>query len=439
MQIGKATASKLLPNPGYYGWVVVGVGFLCSALSSVGQSFAFSLYLDDLIRDLGISRVELSSLYAGATLAAAVCLPLVGRWADRTSGRTFLTAVLALLALALLFFANVQSVVMLGAAFFTLRLLGQGAIGLGTLTEVVRWFRRYRGRALALVALGYAFGEMVFPSTIYALQSAVGWRGSLLVFAALYLLVFAPLAGWLLRERTSEPLDGEAATGDGSENAASAGLHERSFSFGETIRMPVFWGMLACVAVPPLVSTAVVFHQVALFASQGWRAALVPAAFMASALCAVFMTYTTGLLLERVPSRFGVTLAMALMVTAFASMSLPLPPGAGTVLYGAIIGLASGTISATNSIVWPDYFGVEALGTVKGLVNAVRNGATAIGPPMAALLVTADGAFTGALVVFGAMAGTAGLIALFLRPPVQEENPLTESGLGWLQESAAAS
>lgn len=430
--------TKVFPNPRYYGWVIVGVGFLCSALSSVGQSFAFSLYLDDLIRDLSISRVELSSLYAAATLAAAACLPFVGRWADRASGRTFLTAVLGLLGLALVLFASVQSVAMLGAAFFTLRLLAQGAIGLGALTEVVRWFRRYRGRALALVALGYAFGEMIFPSTIFALQSAVGWRGSLLVFAALYLLVFAPLAGWLLRERTldSGPMDGEgvaASTGENTAPIPAAG--ERSFSFSETIRMPVFWGMLACVAVPPLVSTAVVFHQVALFASQGWRAALVPTAFLVSALCAVVMTYTTGLLLERVPSRYGVTGSMALYVTAFVSIGLPLPPFAGALVYGAILGLASGTISATNSMVWPEYFGVEALGAVKGVVNAVRNGATAIGPPMAALLMTGDGSFAGALIAFGAMAGVAGLAALFLRPPEQEE-AYPEAGLTptWVPE-----
>lgn len=421
--------------------MIVGVGFLCSALSSVGQSFAFSLYLDDLIRDLSISRVELSSLYAGATLAAAVCLPFVGRWADRTSGRTFLTTIIALLALALFFFANVQGVAMLGAAFFTLRLLGQGAIGLGTLTEVVRWFRRYRGRALALVALGFAFGEMVFPSMIYALQSAVGWCGSLLFFAALYLLVFAPLTGWLLRERTAEhgPMDGEVAADQAGEiTAAGAVPRERSFSFSETVRMPVFWGMLACVAVPPLVATAVIFHQVALFASRGWSLALVPTAFLVYALCSVVMTYTTGLLLERLPSRYGVTLAMALMAIAFASMSLPLPAMAGALLYGAILGLSSGTIATTNSVVWPDYFGVEALGAVKGVVNAVRNGATAIGPPMAALLMTPDGSFTGALVAFGAMACMVGLVAFFLHPPVPEEYPETPDGLGWLEGSATA-
>lgn len=415
--------ARLFPNPHYFGWRVVGLAFLCSALSSPGQSFAFSLYLDHLIRDLEISRVELSSLYAAATLAAAACLPLVGRWADRTSGRRLLSTVLVLMGLAIVLFSRVQNVAMLGAAFFALRLLGQGAIGLGTLTEVVRWFRRYRGRALALVSLGYAVGEMVFPATIYTLIEWAGWRGSLLVFAPLYLFVFAPLMAWGLRERSPghAALDGDPA-GPSPGPGVVAPPAERSFTFRETVRTPVFWGMLACVAVPPLVATAVIFHQVALFESRGWGVALVPSAFMAYAVGGVLMTYATGLLLERVPARFGVTLSLALMVLSFASFRLPLPPAVGALLYGGVLGLAGGAIATTNGILWADYFGIAALGAVKGVVNAVRNGATALGPPMAALLVTPTGSFSPALLVFGAMAGGAALLALALRPPPEEDD-----------------
>jgi MFS family permease len=412
--------TRLFPNPRFYGWAVVGLGFLCSALSSPGQSFAISLYLEHLIADLGISRVELSSLYAVATLLAAACLPLIGGLSDRATGRRFLTPVLVLLAGAMLLLSQAQSVLALGVAFFALRVLGQGAIGLGTLTVTVRWFRRYRGRALAVVSLGYAFGEIVFPGAIYVLIEAVGWRGSLVVLAGLYLLLFAPLIGALLRERseTTESMDG--GTLPAGPSLAAQAATEQSFSLRETLRMPVFWGMLLCVSVPPLVMTAVIFHQVALFVGQGWSAALVPPAFMAFAGAGVVATYATGLALERVPSRFGVTLSMALTVAAFATMSLPLAPVAGALLYGGLLGLGAGTVAAANSIVWPDYFGIDALGAIKGVVNAVRNGATAIGPPLAAVLMTTEGSFALALLVFGAMAAAAGIAALLLPPPAGE-------------------
>jgi MFS family permease len=412
---------RLFPDPGFYGWRVVWLGFLCSALSSPGQSFALSLYLDHLIADVGISRIHLSTLYAVATLCAAACLPLIGGWSDRTSGRRFLGPVLGLLGLALVLFSRVESVAALAVGFFALRLLGQGAIGLGTLTVTVRWFRRFRGRALALVSLGYAFGEMVFPGTIYALIDHLGWRGSLVAIGAAYLLVFSPGVAALLRERRPrEPVDGGTPAADDRFGPA---LHyaEQSFSLRDALRAPVFWGMLACVAVPPMVMTAVIFHQVALFAGAGWSAALVPPAFMAFAIGGVVMTYATGFALERIPSRWGVTASMALAVLAFASVGLPLPPAAGALLYGGLLGLASGAIAAANSIVWPDYFGIEALGAIKGVVNGVRNGATAIGPPVAAVLVTEAGSFAPALALFAGISAAAGVAAALLRPPAADE------------------
>jgi MFS family permease len=409
--------SRFFPNPTYYGWVIVGLGFLSSALTSPGQSFVISLYLEPVMGDLGVSRVEISSLYALTTLAAAACLPFVGAWADRIPSGAYLGGVLALIGLAMVLLASAQTVAILAAAFFFLRLLGQGAISLGTITATARWFRRYRGRAMAMVGLGYAFGQLVFPGAIYALMGWLGWRGSLLAMASVYLLVAAPLVGRLMRERRA----GEAPIDGGSAAVGPAGgpdlEPEAAFGIREVLRLPVFWGLLLCVAIPPLVQTAVIFHQVALFSDIGWGAALVPPAFVAYALAGVVMTYATGLLLERIPSRFGISLSLVLSAAAFASVALPLPAATGALLYGALHGLSFGALSAAGTLVWPDYFGVDALGAVKGVVNAVRNGATALGPPLAAVLVAASGSFSSTLAAFAVLASVGAVGSLWLHKP----------------------
>lgn len=417
MQLVAKAWGRLFPNPTYYGWAIVGLGFVSSALTSPGQSFVISLYLEPVMADLGISRVEISSLYALTTLAAAACLPIVGSWADRIPSGRFLGAVLVLMALAMAGFSMAGTVAGLAAAFFFLRLLGQGAIGLATLTATVRWFRRYRGRALAVVGLGYAFGQLVFPGVIYALLEALGWRGSLLVMAGVYLVVAAPLVGRLMRERRpgDGPLDGSELPG--KRGSLELDEPEASFSLREALRLPVFWGLLLCVAIPPLVHTAVIFHQVALFTSLGWGEALVPPAFMAFALAGVVMTYATGFLLERIPSRVGVAVSLGLTTLAFVLAGASLPALAGALLYGSVLGLASGANAASNSIVWPDYFGIEALGAVKGVVNAVRNGATALGPPIAAILSAGSGSFTSSLMVFAAASAVGALASLWMRKP----------------------
>jgi cyanate permease len=295
-------------------------------------------------------------------------------------------------------FAQVGTIVGLGIAFFLLRLLAQGAIGLGTITATVRWFRVYRGRALALVGLGYAFGQLIYPAIIYVLIEGLGWRGSLVALGVLYLLVATPLIGRYMRDPTTAdgPMDGGATDSVRETNL----LAEHSFTLRESARQPVFWGLLACVAVPPLVFTAVIFHQVAIFEESGWGTALVPLSLTVMAAATVIASFTTGFLLERFPTRFGVAAALALCAVGLLPLLLPLPPLAGALLYGIFFGLGSGANATANSIIWPDYFGVAALGSLKGVVTAVRNGATALGPPIAAVLAGSTGGFSSSVLLF---------------------------------------
>jgi MFS family permease len=417
MQVLKNIWARFFPNPTYYGWVIVAMGFLASALTSPGQSFVIALYLEPIMAELGLTRVAISTVYAGATLLAAACLPFLGTLADRISSGRFLGGVLALIAVSLIGFSMVANVVSLALAFFFLRLLAQGAIGLGTITATVRWFYVYRGRALAVVGLGYAFGQLIYPVLVYTMIEGLGWRGSLLLMGAVYLFIAAPLVGKFTRERTERdsPPDGAviAPRRDGQGNLAV----ERSYSLREAAGLKVFWGLLVCVSVPPLVYTAVIFHQVALFEDTGWGEALVPLSFTVMAAAAVVATYATGLLLERIPSRLGIAASLALSALALLTMLLPLAPLPGAIVYGVLFGLGSGVNASANSIVWPDYFGVAALGALKGVVNGVRNGATALGPPIAAVLLASSGSFYSSVLLFAGISALAALAALAMMKP----------------------
>jgi MFS family permease len=408
--------ARLFPNAGYYGWTIVVVGMFCSALSSPGQSFALSLYIEHLITDVGISRVGISSLYAASTLAAAAALPLFGAIADRVSAGAFMRAVLLGMGLALLLLSQASGVAVLAVAFVALRLLGQGAIGLGTLTATVRWFRQYRGRALAIVALGYALGELLFPGLILLLTTWLGWRGSLVLLGTAYIVLAAPLASRYLRERSVDdaPVDG-AAVEPGPVVHGAVTRMEREFSFRAALRTPTFWAMLAVVSISPMLLTAVIFHQVAIFAARGWSAALIPTAFAMYAIAGVVVTYLAGLALERLPVRFGVT--ASLLCAAAGLVWYAWGPGGavGALGYGLLLGTSSAVAGATNSLVWPEYFGIQALGAVKGVVNGVRNGATAIGPVLVAFLATES--FTPALLLLGGIAVAGAAAALLIVPP----------------------
>lgn len=385
--------ARLFPNPSFYGWRVLGAGLLLAALSGPGQSYLLSLYIDHLVEDLALSRLQISSVYGGATILAALTLPWVGGLADRFSSRAFAGGVLVLLGLSVAGLAASQALWMLALAFFALRLLGQGAISLGIVTTVVRWFLRYRGRAIAITSAGYALGEAVFPSAVVGLMARVGWRGSLATIAILYLLLFAPLLARAMRERDEarEPLDGGASAAVDRSTSLYTSV---DWEPREALRSPVFWILLACSCVSPFLLTGMIFHLPAIFRSVGWEGSAAPRAFAAYAMAGLVLTYLTGLLMERIHSKVGLGMGLVALGLGSLVLFLPLGSAAGPWAFGAALGGSAGIAHGANGVLWPAYFGVRSLGALKGVVNAARNGCTAAAPPLAAWLAGAEESFS---------------------------------------------
>ncbi len=75
--------SPLLEQPAkkksiYYGWIIVGVGFLAHIASAFSISSTLSVFLKPLSADLGISRGTFSLIRSGEILIGAAAAPVVG-------------------------------------------------------------------------------------------------------------------------------------------------------------------------------------------------------------------------------------------------------------------------------------------------------------------------------------------------------------------------
>ena len=59
----------------FYGWVILSVAGLGIFVSGPGQSHTFSVFVEPISQDLGVSSATLATAYGLATLAAAFLLP----------------------------------------------------------------------------------------------------------------------------------------------------------------------------------------------------------------------------------------------------------------------------------------------------------------------------------------------------------------------------
>jgi hypothetical protein len=80
----------------------------------------------------------------------------------------------------------------------------------------------------------------------------------------------------------------------------------------------------------------------------------------------------------------------------------------------ALVGAAAGSATGTQGVIWAESFGVAAIGSIKGVVNATRSAATAAGAVVFAALAGPEGDYRLPLFAAATLAGVGLVGALFL-------------------------
>ncbi|QBP41861.1 MFS transporter [Paenisporosarcina antarctica] len=369
----------------YYGWYIVFIGSLGAFFSGPGQTYFISVFIDQYIRDFDWSRSQVSTIYSAATLVSAVCMFFMGRLIDKFGQRNMMVIVSIMLALACFFNSTVNNLIMLFFGILMLRLFGQGSMTLIPNTLIPQWFMTKRGRALSYMAIGGFASSAIFPPLNVWLVSAIGWENTWILWGVTILIVFTPLAYFLVRNTPEQvglepdgyitPIRSKAQENDPSFTKKV----ESDWTFKEAIRTKAFWFILSCVGIPALVNTAITFHLISIFNQNDLGAGVAALVLAGMALVGFPVTLVAGRLLDRVKVNIilagifvlEIVLLMMLQITNTIFMA---------VLFALVWGISNGFERIALSYVWPSYFGRAALGSIQGLATSVMVFGSAIGP-----------------------------------------------------------
>ena len=293
--------------PFYYGWVIVVVASAAGFMSGPGQTYGFSIFIDPIIDDLGLSRTMIAGLYTTGSLTAATTMMVVGRLLDRFGARVMLAVVATLFGFAAIGMSNVQNIFHLYLGFAALRMLGQGSLSLISTTLVAIWFIRKRGKVTAVYHLGMAASQAAFPPLIYLLISNHGWRNAWIVLGFIIWAVVV-LPSLLLVRRSPEAVgllpDGDSAAATVSGDAASRAPIETNFSLREAQATRSFWLLVFAGSSQSLISTALVFHHVSVMNSRGLDDGVAASILSVIAPLAIVGAFIAGFLADRLPNRY---------------------------------------------------------------------------------------------------------------------------------------
>ena len=354
----------------------IGGGFLLTFASSFGQTFFIGGSNEELRAAHGLSEAQISLYYGLATLGSALTLPFLGQVLDHRRGAEVLRWAMPALAGACLLLAFAPSVPFLIAAFYLLRLFGQGMMSHVALTETGRWFAASRGRATSLVVPGFQAGEFLLPLLFFAVSAWAGWRWGWVAGAALLVFVLLPVVTRLLAE---DRVPEGAAPGS---RAAAA----RQWTRGEVLRDPVFYALLVGVLAPPFIGTTVFFYQDHLTALRGYPAWAFPAAFPLMAMTTVSFALVCGGLVDRFgPVRL---LPFFLLPLGVASLAVSVLDQAwGVFAFMVLFGVSYGFTSTLLGALWPEVYGTRHLGSIRAVIVSAMVLSTAAGPFLTGLLI----------------------------------------------------
>jgi MFS family permease len=378
---------------GAQGWRVVAVAFT-AMFTTFGIAYSFGAFLLPVSEELGAGRGATAAVFSLTTLAFFGLGGLSGPAVDRFGPRRVVLVGTAALGLGLLLTSRATS---LWQAY-----LGHGlGVGLAVaccyvpLVAVVGgWFERRRTVAVGVAVSGIGLGTLVGAPAAAALIEAVGWRDAYLVLGA---------AGVVLLLGCAALVQPAPVTVGAVQVPLLPRLRTRSYAVLYAA------GLLLSVALfVPFV------HLPAFAESRG--AGAVAAAALVGVIGAA--SVVGRLALGALAGRLGVLRTyqgcFVLMAGSFV-LWLGAPSYTRLVVFAVLLGVGYGGFVALGPPLVADIFGVQGLGALLGVLYTSAAVGSAVGPPLAGVLIGDGSGYGTAVLVSLAVASVSAVLVQRVR------------------------
>ena len=414
------TSSRL-----YYGWVIVSVLGLFSALSVALAGPHLAIFIKPMQEELGWSATVFGWAQFARLAVVVVAGPLIGGLLDRQGPRFIIAFAAAVAGGTVMALAFVTEEWHLIALFVVTGLVGMGrASDLYVSPSVSKWFVERRGAAMSRAMMGIPVGIIIFYPGSQLLIDAVGWRTAWLLFGAGGALILVPAALWLLRRQPEDMgllPDGRSAS-PGAAARAGVSRPEHSWTRTEALRNRTFWMMIGGFGVYTFAWSTLTIFRVPHYVERGMGPLLVTLAIATDAVVAVGVSIVLGRVLDRFPARLMMVVSAAgLVVSAAAAIVVTNVAWMFVSTIGFGFGVQVGAIA--QNVMWADYFGRRSQGAIRGVTLPLTMAFGAVAFPLTGFIRDATGAYTPAWFIAIAAIVVAAAALAAIRPPTRDARP----------------
>lgn len=395
----------------YYGWVIVGVGFVTLG-AAFGVWYSFSVFILAIINEFGWSRAATSSIFSAFMFSQALMNLATGHLQDRFGPRIIIPMGTVVLAGALALTSRSQSLWHFTIAYGILAGTGVSLIGFASHSAFMpKWFERKRGLAIGITMSGIGFGMLLLIPLVEHWISAFGWRTAYLILAALILLLLGPL-NLILSRRSPQSLnlqpDGDAGEDDRSRPKPAMRLTvvdtawaAEAWTLQKAMRTRRFWLLFLAFFCLAFADQGTLLHSVSVMVDHGLARETAAYYFGILGIAGSAGKIVMGYLSDVIGRERTNTLGIALAVTGiYCLMHAGGAPGILPLLFALFFGLGYGAVAPLLPSVCADIFLGNSFGLIFATIAVGGGVGGAVGAYMAGFLRDVSGTYTTPLTVF---------------------------------------
>lgn len=351
-------------------WRFVSILSLAQLVSYGTLFYAFALLIEPMERELGWSKAALTAAVSLSLVSSAFVAVPIGRLIDRGYGRWVMTGGSVLAALLLVLWSLTSSY-----PAFILIWIGMGAAMSAVFYEasfavLALHLGLQARRGITVMTLIAGFASTIFIPLTHWLVALYGWRGALLLLAAMNIGFCALVHALIIPRAPPRP-----AQRSDHRTAPSQASDPR-----RVLTMPVFWLFVVTFVLQGIISTGIPVHLIPIFLERGVGIDMAVTAYALIGPAQVAARFLTGIG-ERAMSLKAIgVVTMALSALSFVLLSLA--SGGSWMILGftALYGAANGMLTIVRALLPPELFGREDYGAIQGMIAMPVRIAMAVAP-----------------------------------------------------------
>lgn len=403
-------------NTFYFGWMVVFVGFLVTAIRAGIGMQTLGFIVKPMEAELGWTSSIITLCITLQLVVAAIIGPKVGKLLDNIGARKILTVGLVANGVMLILVSMVQEIWQLAMVMILFGGVTQACIGNTLILPLMtKWFRKRRGFVMGFVSSGANLGSVLIAPLIVGLMGHNSeWRYAWFMIGLIPIVVVAPIVYFILRSEGKRAAMAEEPV---SQEKNAPATPEVAFTVKEALRTPVFWLVIIAWNLVDFAMKGAMLNKIPYALEMNFTPVDAAGIIALFGILSIVGKLMVGWISDRMPLHIiGIT--MALLQTVGMYLFIDAPDRFMLYLsYGILSGLSSGGLIALMPIILANYYGSKFQGALSGITISLLLFSSVGGPLSASIIRDLSGSYKNGFLLYAALTLLAALLFVIIRKP----------------------